>query len=339
MRNRFVQIVFGLVLVGILVQVVLIAPSQIRDNEPLKEEGAVLAVGAGEGGGAAPSAPASSDVDQSMNGMHMIETHEGGKEWELWADKAVSVKSKELIQLESVKAVFFTQSGTTFTVTGQKGSVQVKSKDLRVEGNVSARSSNGYVFHTPSMIYESARRRLEAPENVRMVGPKDSDGNALHLTGGLMYANLKEGLMHVERDVKAEKSVGSGKVAHIRSQHSQFTAQDRSASFSGDVILDMNAMRITGPSARFEYGKQGDRVRSVIFSGGAKVSDADKWATAQNVRVDFESNRFVFRGNPRVMQSGDELRGEEIVFLDGGRRVQVKSARARVDEKRMEKVH
>ena len=77
----------------------------------------------------------------------------------------------------------------------------------------------------------------------------------------------------------------------------------------------------------------------MIFSGGAKVSDADKWATAQNVRVDFESNRFVFRGNPRVMQSGDELRGEEIVFLDGGRRVQVKSARARVDEKRMEKVH
>jgi lipopolysaccharide export system protein LptA len=55
------------------------------------------------------------------------------------------------------------------------------------------------------------------------------------------------------------------------------------------------------------------------------------------VKVDFESNRFVFRGNPRVVQNNDELRGDEIVFLDGGKRVQVKSARAKVDQKRLEK--
>ena len=95
-------------------------------------------------------------------------------------------------------------------------------------------------------------------------------------------------------------------------------------------------MRITGPEASFAYDSKRDLIKTVNFTGGARVSDADKWATAQNVRVDFETNRYVFRGNPRVMQNNDELRGEEIVFLDGGKRVQVKSARAKVDENRLE---
>jgi lipopolysaccharide export system protein LptA len=104
-----------------------------------------------------------------------------------------------------------------------------------------------------------------------------------------------------------------------------------------DVVLDMDSMRITGPEAKFEYDPKSDAVKSVYVSGGARVSDTDKWATAQNLSVDFQSNKFVFRGNPRVVQNNDELRGEEIVFLDGGKRVQVQRARANVDEKRMEK--
>jgi len=40
-----------------------------------------------------------------------------------------------------------------------------------------------------------------------------------------------------------------------------------------------------------------------------------------------------------VVQNNDELRGEEIVFLDGGKRVQVQRARAKVDEKRLEKTN
>jgi lipopolysaccharide export system protein LptA len=75
----------------------------------------------------------------------------------------------------------------------------------------------------------------------------------------------------------------------------------------------------------------------VEFTGGARVSDSEKWATAQNLNVDFDSNRFIFRGNPRVVQNNDELRGEEIIFLDGGKQVQVRSARAKVDEKRLQK--
>jgi len=311
----------------LVIQVVLVAPSQIRDAE---QRAALLP---------APRVETGSEVDQSMNGMHMIETQEGRKEWELWSDKATSLKAKELLQLEMVKAVFFSDSGVTFTVTGKSGTVQVKTKNLRVEGDVVTKSSNGYVFRTQSMDYESATRLMKAVNPVDMTGPKDEAGNALQLTGIGMEANLADNNMDILREVRSTKNLDNGKKALIKSRRARFSALDRTAKFMGDVVLDMENMRITGPEAKFEYDKTSDQLKSVVFSGGARVSDADKWATAENVRVDFEKNRFIFRGAPRVVQNNDELRGEEIVFLDGGKRVQVQGARAKVDEKRVEKMN
>ena len=328
MRTKLIQFALGAILLLGLFQVVIIAPRQIREALKAPPKAPVT-----------PTSPSdqSSDVDQSMDGMHMIETQEGAKEWEVWSDKALSFKAKERLELQKVKAVFFSEKGVTFTVTGNRGVVQVKTKDLKVEGDVVTRSSNGYVFKTESIDYESKARKLTAPHAVKMTGPPDAANHALKLTGASMRASLKASTIEVERDVHAEKMLTADRVAYIRSQRALFSGKDKTAQFRGDVTLDMDAMRITGPHAQFAYDPKGESVKSVVFSGGARVSDADKWATAQNVQVDFEENRFVFRGTPRVVQNNDELRGEEIVFLDGGKRVQVRGARAKVDEKRLEK--
>ena len=330
MRNRFVQIALSLGLLLLLIQVVLIAPSQIRDAQRGEAESQAAAKPRPD------AAKGNGGIDQSLKDMHMIETHEGKKEWELWAKQAASIKANEVLELDAVKAIFFSDSGVTFNVTGNKGSVQVKSKNMRVEGDVVIRSSNGYVFRTPVMDYDSKIRRINTAARVEMVGPKDVQGNALKLSGTGMDAYLDKGSMEVLRDVRAEKALDQGRKALIKSHRSVFSAKDRTARFVGDVVLDLDSMRITGPEAQFVYDSKKDIVKSVQFSGGARVSDQDKWATAQNVRVDFDTNRFVFRGNPRVVQNNDELRGEEIVFLDGGKRVQVQRARAKVDEKRLE---
>ena len=329
MKNRLVHIFLGLAFLGLLVQIVLIAPRQIRDGEardaanPNPEK---------TGHAANPN-----DVDQSMNGMHMIETQEGRKEWELWSDKATSLKTKELLKLNQVKTVFFSDSGVTFTVTGKSGTVQTKNKDLRIEGDVVTRTSNGYVYRTESMDYTSKSRLLTAVNHVDMTGPPDSAGHGLHLTGVGMKASLLNNSMEILSNVHAEKGLDKGRKAYIKSHRSIFSSKDKTARFLGDVVLDLDSMRITGPEARFNYDAKSDMVKSVYVSGGTRVSDADKWATAQNVSVDFESNKFVFTGDPRVVQNNDELRGEEIVFLDGGKQVQVQGARAKVDDKRMGK--
>ena len=335
MQNRFVQIALGLVLLGILIQIVLIAPSQIRDGET---KAAVPSATPEESGdNESKEIAKDSNVDQSLKGMHMIETQEGRKEWELWSDKATSLKAKELLQLDSVKTIFFSDSGVTFTVTGKQGLVQVKSKNLRVEGDVVTRSSNGYTFRSEVMEYESKGRALTAPGRVEMIGPKDSQGHALKLTGVGMKASLEKSNMEILSGVKAEKGLDKGRKALITSHRSIFSGKDKTAKFLDDVVLDLDSMRITGPEARFDYDAKSDMIKSVYVSGGTRVSDADKWATAQNVNIDFKNDKFVFRGSPRVVQNNDELRGEEIVFLDGGKQVLVQKARAKVDERRLEK--
>lgn len=333
MRNRIVQIALSAALLVLMVQVVLIAPSQIRDSD---SKAAVLPTAEVRLNRASPG---DGQIDQAINDMHMIETQEGRKEWELWSDKATSFKTKDMMELEKVRTVFFSDGGVTFTVTGNKGIVQTKAKDLRIEGDVVTRSSNGYVFRTEILEYDSRTRQLKTTAPVEMIGPRDSDGHSLRLSGVGMEASLEKGTMYVISEVKAEKTLDRGRKAFIRSQKAEFNGRDKSARFLGEVVLDMDSMRITGPDARFDYDSKTDAIKSVNFTGGARVSDADKWATSQSLKVNFEDNRFIFRGNPRVVQNNDELRGEEIIFLDGGKRVQVKSARAKVDEKKLEKMN
>jgi LPS export ABC transporter protein LptC/lipopolysaccharide transport protein LptA len=321
-------------MLGLMVQIVLIAPSQIRDAENkaaiLPSPSDTSADSSGDLG--VPGARNGKPV-QSIQGMRMIETQEGRKEWELQSDKATRDLSKSLLNLENVKAVFFSDSGVTFTVTGDKGLVKEKSKNLHIEGNVVTRSSNGYVFKTESMDYDSENRFLTGSSHVDMVGPKDANGLAMHLTGEGIRASLTKSTMEVLRDVKSEKPLEKNRQAYIRSHRALFTGRDKTANFYGNVVLDMDSMRITGPEAHFSYDSKTDMVRTAVFKGGARVSDSQKWATAENVSMDLTSNRFVFKGNPRVVQNNDELRGQEIIFIDGGKKVQVKGARAQMDER------
>lgn len=329
MKRNFLQALLGLALFGVVVQVILVAPHAVRDHEAEKPSPSAAQPGAPAADGGA------NDVDQSLQGMHMIETQEGGKEWELWSDKAERIKEKDLLKLTKVKTIFFAKSGVTFTVTGEKGFVEVKTKNLRMEGNVVTQSSNGYTFVTDYVNYTSKDKSLKTDSPVEMTGPTDKDGPGMKLTGKGMESQMQDGTMEILNNVHANKTFNDRKV-DIRSHHAQFNAHDRSAKFLGDAVLDMATMRITGPEAKFDYDAKTDQIRTLSVVN-AKVSDTDKWATADNLKVDFSQNKFVFLGHPRVVQNNDELKGEEIVFLDGGQRVQVHRARAKMDEKRMGK--
>ncbi len=269
-------------------------------------------------------------VDQSMSGMHMVETSDGVQEWELWAEDARSYKAQERIILNAVKAKFFGKDDIIFTVTGRTGEVDTKTKNLKIEGDVHTTSSNGYLFQSQSTHYSSEQRLLTTPDPVEVFGPRDGQGFNLTLRGRGMTADLNTSLVSIHSHVRAEKRVEEGRTAYIRSESAVVSGADNRARFLGRVVLDLDDMRVTGPSAEFQYDAQLDLVRSILVEGGARVSDSEKWATSHNVLMDFASDTLTMRGSPKVVQGGDELYGEEIVFLDKGQRVQVKGAKAKV---------
>ncbi len=317
--KKLTQSLLFLFFIAIIIEVVIIAPSSLDtpnvviDAPPTEVEGRGV-------------------VEQVLTGMHLIESKEDEKEWELWSDEAKTYKKKKAWDLEKVKVKFFGANGVVFNVTGKSGTVEVKSKNLEIRGNVVTKTSNGYEFKTEVIRYNSKGRRLFSPNKIEMKGPVDAQKEQMLLTGVSLEANLDSALIEIKKDVIAEKPVASGKRAFIKSHRAQFSGRSNYARFLDDVVIDYESMRLTGPDATFNYDSKTDLINSLNVQGGVKVSDLDKWAISKMVNVDFDKEKYVFKGNPRVVQNNDELRGEEIIFYNGGKRVRIKKARANLDE-------
>jgi LPS export ABC transporter protein LptC len=270
--------------------------------------------------------------EQWMTGAHLIETSEGKKEWELWAERAAGSKEKGLWTLKKMKAKFFSKDDSSFfIVTGDHGTASVVTKNMQVGGGVIINSSNGHTFKTESVYYESQSKTLRTSDPVTMIGPMDLNGSRLNLEGVGLFASIADGFIDIQKDVRLKKTLGDGRHVVIKSDKARFSSKTKVASFKDDVTVDVGSTRISGPEAHFEYDGATKTLTSMQVEGGVRISDVDKWATAKKVHMSFTKDRFVLNGAPVLVQNNDELRGEEIIFMDGGRTVQVRRARAKFD--------
>lgn len=319
--NKRNSIILGLLFVILVIEIVILAPKEVGLSPEENPEKAVA------------QKPHDGTSGQVMQDLHLVEAKTEGKEWELWADKAMRPKDNEQWTIEQVRVKFFANNGVTYTVTGNKGSVvpEKDKNDIRIEGNVVTRSSNGYVFKTESVYYDSKNRRLASPKDVEMTGPKDAEGDMLTLTGTDLIAEMATNEITINKNVHAKKGIKGDRVASIRSERAVFSGRSNMAHFFGNVVMDVETMTLTGPEARFAYDPKTGTLDSVQVDGGVRVTDTDKFATSSSVSMNIKDDRVVFNGAPRVVQNGDELVGDEIVFLEGGKKIQVSNAKAQID--------
>ena len=217
-------------------------------------------------------------------------------------------------------------------MTGARGKIEGKSKNMTIEGNVLTKSTNGYDFKTEQVFYISNERKIETPGALEMRGPKDSQGQGLILTGHKMTVLVDESKMKIESNVQASKNMNDQKKLTIQSDSAQFSGHDNEAQFLGNVKMIYNKMEIQGPQATFSYQKGSNLLSSVLMKGGVQAKDLQKFASSENLSIDLLSQKIVFRGQPRLVQNNDELNGEEIVFLDGGKKVKVIKMKAKSNE-------
>ena len=323
--RKISQYLIGFLFVLLIVEMVLVSPSDLKDPKSASNPVAMSATGALSG-----------DVEQIMQGVHVIESKNESKEWELWADSAIGFKMQAELALQKVKAHFFSNSGVSFEVLGETGAVATENQSMRVEGGVVTTSSNGYTFKTSSLKYNSVDRSLSSPSKVQVLGPKDKTGRNLSITAGEMAADLDLGVVLIYNDVKARKTVRVDKKMQVSSDKAQLSGHDSSVRFTGNVIIDLDGVRIIGPDALFKYNSENDQLTSIDLEGGVRVSDFNKWATSEKLSIDLAKNEFVFDGRPRVVQDEDELRGDRIIFIDGGKKVKVQNAKIKVSKESLE---
>lgn len=260
--------------------------------------------------------------------VHLVEAKGERRDWELWSDRAITNRTGELLKLENVRMRLFGQDGVTFDVTGKSGEVQIKTRDVQIQGDVKMTSSNGYTFRTERLSYAAAHRRVSTKSPVEVRGGQGPGEEPMELLGQGASASLETNEILVESDIRSKKQLESGDWVFIESDSVQMSAANRFAKYLGAVTIDYKGSRITGPSARFDYNQATKSVSSLVVEGGGRITDLTRWATAKTIQMVFPQNKFVLKGAPRVVQDNDELVGEEITFLDGGKEIVVNRAKA-----------
>ncbi len=273
-------------------------------------------------------------ADQKMERVHLVEGLGSSKEWELFAETAEGFLGQGIWNLSKVKVIFYARTGDTYVVQGQRGQIDVTSKDMDILGDVSTLSSNGYEFVTSSIHYRSTTKQLNAPEVLRLKGPKDKAGQRLRLQGRGITTYLENSLMNIESDVIADRQMSNGKNIKIQSKKAQLSGKSNMIRFYHHVKIYYDTFSIQGPEALFAYPKGGDIPRSIIVNGGVQVSDIEKKASAENLEIDLSDDRYILKGSPKIVQGADELEGEEIILYDNGKRVKIEGINAKMKEDR-----
>jgi LPS export ABC transporter protein LptC len=121
--------------------------------------------------GASAAPPTRSAPEVTLREIHMLETREGVKLWELRADRA-EVHEREgytvlVRERRPVEITLYSSQGQ-LTCTANRVTVDLKTKDVRLEGAVVARSDQGGELRTEELRWLAASRRVQTDRPVTL---------------------------------------------------------------------------------------------------------------------------------------------------------------------------
>lgn len=267
------------------------------------------------------NSPQKSSIEQKMTGVHLVEKGSDQKSWELFAEEAVG-SAEANWSVKKMKVQFFSSENSSFTVTGDIGEIDGESRNMLIRGQVTTSSSNGYLFKTNSLKYLSDEKLMVSPDAVTMKGPSDQQGQGFELTGNKLKVDLKKDKMEILEQIEAHKMM-NGKSFSLTSRSASFSNRNQEAAFVGNVHIVLGDDQVFAPIAFFKYSKKLKVFETILLKQGVRLASADKNATCQELEINLLEDKMTLRGQPKVQQGEDEIRGEEIVFLEGGKKVKI----------------
>ncbi len=133
------------------------------------------------------------NVEISLQKIHYTETRDGVKKWDLLADTAEFDREREVTRLKGVRLVVTGDRQTgDITVTADRAEYDNKSKNVRMDGHVVARSATGMEFTTGWAEYNAAGGVLRTTDRVRFVDKQITlEGVGMELVTGTRNLRLR----------------------------------------------------------------------------------------------------------------------------------------------------
>ena len=310
--NKY-TVLFAFVILFIFLEVLIISPKVLEKPSDEHAEYEKLQ--------ALANSKKKDSVEQKMSGFHLVENSENQKGWELFATEASGTSDLQWV-LKKIRVQFFSKDDSSFTVTGDVGEIDGTSKDLVVRGNVITTSSNGYSFKTDSLRYVSKLKQMNSDDAVDMQGPPDKKGAGFKLTGQGLLVDVTLNKMNILSNVEAKKMIDN-KNFDLTSDAAEFSNKNHEALFTGAVKMRLGPSHLESPRAFFKYSQKTKALESILLNQGVRLTEGDKRASSEELQIDLVEDKMTLRGQPRVQQGTDEIRGHEIVFIDGGKKVKI----------------
>jgi lipopolysaccharide export system protein LptA len=80
---------------------------------------------------------------------------------------------------------------------------------------------------------------------------------------------------------------------------------------------------ITAPQAFFRYSEKQKELQSILLKDHVVLRDEGKSAVCKSLLMNLSEDTMTLSGHPKVQMGEDEIQGEEIVFLEGGKKVKM----------------
>ena len=101
--------------------------------------------------------------DVKITGFHLVETKDGAKLWEIWGDMAEVFEKEGVARVKKISrqvtVTLYSEQGK-LTSRSDKATLNMRTKDVRLEGNVTATSDPGSSLQTDSLDWSAQDRRL-----------------------------------------------------------------------------------------------------------------------------------------------------------------------------------
>lgn len=260
-------------------------------------------------------------VDQKMRGIHIVENGGNDKGYKLFANEAVGTADLKWV-LKAVNVQFFNANKANYTVTGDIGETDGISKDIVIRGRVTTSSTNGYSFKTDTLRYSAQQKIMTSIDAVVMEGPADKSGKGFRLTGEKLLVDLTKNKMSILDKIVTVKVINE-KNFRLTSVRADFSNLNQEAVFSGDVKMNLGTFYVQAPLAQFIYSDTNKSLVKILLKQGVAFVEGDRSGTCNELEMDLNQNKMTLRGQPKVQQGEDEIRGQEIVFIDGGKKVKI----------------
>jgi LPS export ABC transporter protein LptC len=122
---------------------------------------------------ATPEGEGNLSPEMTLQQVHILETRDGVRVWEVRADR-VEVRERDGVTIlnrvqRPIEITFYSAQQGRLVCQANRASLDLKTKDVRLEGAVLARSEQGMELKTESLHWVSASRRLLTDQAVTII--------------------------------------------------------------------------------------------------------------------------------------------------------------------------